>query len=70
MRKWSLYSKLYLIFTSYKLLNNGESCTGENSGMASPVQMRSGMAIPVQVRTVGTEGPVQLRTVVQTVLFR
>jgi hypothetical protein len=40
LRKWSLYSKLYLIFTSYKLLNNGESCTGENSGMASPVQMR------------------------------
>ena len=26
---WNLRSKIYLIFTSYKLLANGEACRGE-----------------------------------------
>ena len=29
MRNWSPQSKIYLIFTSYKLVRNGEVCRGQ-----------------------------------------
>ena len=33
MRNWSPQSKIYLIFTSYKLVRNGEVCRGQSGTM-------------------------------------
>ena len=30
MRNWAAQSKIYLIFTSYKLVRNGEMCRGQS----------------------------------------